>query len=167
MKQIEEEIKEEIKNCLFNVNCMTLAVKQYRKYDNIYNWAVAISSFGSATMWILEDKYAIVNATIIAVSQFLFAIKPLMGFTKHVRTLNKRCYTQELLFLELLELWNLVKREEITTTRATDLLNSLRKRITENEFFDDGDDFEYSQKIIDKAQEITAESLMQKYKITE
>ena len=71
------------------------------------------------------------------------------------------------LFLELLELWNLVKREEITTTRATDLLNSLRKRITENEFFDDGDDFEYSQKIIDKAQKITAESLMQKYKITE
>ena len=167
MKQIEEEIKEEIKNCLFNVNCMTLAVKQYRKYDNIYNWAVAISSFGSATMWILEDKYAIVNATIIAVSQFLFAIKPLMGFTKHVHTLNKRCYTQELLFLELLELWNLVKREEITTTRATDLLNSLRKRITENEFFDDGDDFEYSQKIIDKAQKITAESLIQKYKITE
>lgn len=167
MKQIEEEIKEEIKNCLFNVNCMTLAVKQYRKYDNIYNWAVAISSFGSATIWILEDKYAIVNATIIAVSQFLFAIKPLTGFTKHVHTLNKRCYTQELLFLELLELWNLVKREEITTTRATDLLNSLRKRITENEFFDDGDDFEYSQKIINKAQEITAESLIQKYKITE
>ena len=167
MKQIEEEIKEEIKNCLFNVNCMTLAVKQYRIFDYIFNWAVAISSFGSATIWILEDKYAIVNATIIAVSQFLFAIKPLTGFTKHVHTLNKRCYTQELLFLELLELWNLVQREEITTTRTTDLLNSLRKRITENEFFDDGDDFEYSQKIIDKAQEITAESLIQKYKITE
>ena len=148
------------------MNCMTFAIKQYRKYDNMYNWAVAISSFGSATMWIVEDKYAIVNATIIAVSQFLFAIKPLMGFTKHVHTLNKHCYTQELLFLELLELWNLVKREEINITRAIDLLNSLRKRISENEFFDDGDDFEYSKKILNEAQKKTADLLIHKYKIT-
>ena len=46
MKQIEANIREEIKQCQYNVCCMTLAVKEYRKRDNIYNWAVALSSFG-------------------------------------------------------------------------------------------------------------------------
>ena len=166
MKQIEANIREEIKQCQYNVCCMTLAVKEYRKRDNIYNWAVALSSFGSVTAWMINAESALIDAIIIAISQLLFAIKPLFAFSKNVHTLNKHCYTEELLLVELLELWDLVKRKKIDEDYATNSLNALRKRLNENEFFDDDDDFEYSEKLLTKAQQQAAEILITKHKIS-
>ena len=166
MKQIEAYIKEEIKQCQYNVCCMTLAVKEYRRRDNIYNWAVALSSFGSVTAWMINADYAMIDAIVIAISQFLFAVKPLFTFSKHVHTLNKRCYTEELLLEELLELWDLVKRKKIDEDYAMNSLNALRKRLNENEFFDDDDNFEYSAKLKAEAQQQAAEILISKHKIS-
>lgn len=166
MKQIEANIREEIKQCQYNVCCMTLAVKEYRKRDNIYNWAVALSSFGSVTAWMINAESAMIDAIVIAISQLLFAVKPLFAFSKHVHTLNKHCYTEELLLVELLELWDLVKRKKIDEDYATNSLNALRKRLNENEFFDDDDDFEYSEELLTKAQQQATDILTAKYKIS-
>lgn len=167
MKELERQIREEIKQCQYNVCCMTLAVKAYRKYDTIYNWAVALSSFGSVTAWMIDADSALIDAIVIAVSQLFYAIKPLFAFSKHVHTLNKHCYTEELLLSELLELWDSVKRKSVDKTRAIDMLHYLQKRINENEFFDDDDNFEYSEKLIEEARQQAAEILIEKYKISQ
>ena len=84
---------------------MSLKVKQFRSYDTALNVILAIASSGCIASWTIWDKYAIYWGGFIALSQLITAIKPLFPFHKHVHTLNHRCYKQELLFLELIEMW--------------------------------------------------------------
>ena len=70
-----------------------------------------------------------------------------------------------LLFLELIEMWqNINDKSESEDTLKT-RLSYLTKQINENEFFDDDDGFEFSQKQIEKAQFMTEDTLVTKYNI--
>ena len=144
---------------------MSLKVKQFRSYDTVLNVILAIASSGCIASWTIWDKYAKYWGGFIALSQLITAIKPLFPFHKHVHTLNHRCYKQELLFLELIEMWqNINDKSESEDTLKT-RLSYLTKQINENEFFDDDDGFEFSQKQIEKAQFMTEDTLVTKYNI--
>lgn len=69
------------------------------------------------------------------------------------------------MFLELIEMWqNINDKSESEDTLKT-RLSYLTKQINENEFFDDDDGFEFSQKQIEKAQFMTEDTLVTKYNI--
>ena len=69
------------------------------------------------------------------------------------------------MFLELIEMWqNINDKSESADTLKT-RLSYLTKQINENEFFDDDDGFEFSQKQIEKAQFMTEDTLVTKYNI--
>ena len=155
---LKEQLEAEIKDCRFHADLMSLKVKQFRSYDTALNVILAIASSGSIASWTIWDGF-------IALSQLITAIKPLFPFHKHVHTLNHRCYKQELLFLELIEMWqNINDKSESEDTLKT-RLSYLTKQINENEFFDDDDGFEFSPKQIAKAQIMTEDTLVTKYNI--
>ena len=162
---LKEQLEAEIKDCRFHADLMSLKVKQFRSYDTALNVILAIASSGSIASWTIWDEYAIYWGGFIALSQLITAIKPLFPFHKHVHTLNHRCYKQELLFLELIEMWqNINDKSESEDTLKT-RLSYLTKQINENEFFDDDDGFEFSPKQIAKAQIMTEDTLVTKYNI--
>lgn len=163
---IEEQVEVELKDCRFHADCMALLVKRYRRYDRNLNIFLAITSSSSIAGWAIWSEWAMVWGIIIAASQVVTALKPIFSFNKHVHTLNTRCYKQEFLFLELDRLWHSIMYKELTTVNAKTKLEHLKQRITENEFFDDDDSFEPDQEIIDKATEMTADTLETKYNIT-
>lgn len=163
---IEEQVEVELKDCRFHADCMALLVKRYRRYDRNLNIFLAITSSSSIAGWAIWSEWAMVWGIIIAASQVVTALKPIFSFNKHVHTLNTRCYKQEFLFLELDRLWHSIMDKELTTENAKTNLEHLKQRITENEFFDDDDSFEPDQEIIDKATEMTADTLQTKYNIT-
>lgn len=165
MAKIKEQLKKEIYDCRFHADLMSLKVKELRTYDTSLNVVLAIASSGSIASWTIWDEYAIYWGSLIALSQLITALKPIFPFHKHVHTLNHRCYKQELLFLELIEMWqNLNDKSENESTIKT-RLSYLTKQINENEFFDDDDGFEFSKRMQDKAQSMTEDILVTKYNI--
>lgn len=165
MAKIEEQLKKEIYDCRFHADLMSLKVKELRTYDTSLNVVLAIASSGSIASWTIWDEYAIYWGGLIALSQLITALKPIFPFHKHVHTLNHRCYKQEILFLELIEIWqNLNDKSENESTIKT-RLSYLTKQINENEFFDDDDGFEFSKRMQDKAQSMTEDILVTKYNI--
>jgi hypothetical protein len=165
MAKIKEQLKKEIYDCRFHADLMSLKVKELRIYDTSLNVVLAIASSGSIASWTIWDEYAIYWGGLIALSQLITALKPIFPFHKHVHTLNHRCYKQEILFLELIEMWqNLNDKSENESTIKT-RLSYLIKQINENEFFDDDDGFEFSKRMQDKAQSMTEDILVTKYNI--
>lgn len=165
MAKIKEQLKKEIYDCRYHADLMSLKVKQLRTYNTTLNVILAIASSGSIASWTIWDDYAIYWGGLIALSQLITALKPLFPFHKHVHTLNHKCYKQELLFLELIEIWqNLNDKSESEITIKT-RLSYLTKLINENEFFDDDDGFEFSKKMQEKAQYMTKDMLITKYNI--
>lgn len=165
MPKIKEQLKKEIFDCRYHADMMSLKVKQLRTYDTALNVFLAITSSGSIASWTIWDDYAIYWGGLIALSQLITALKPIFPFHKHVHSINHRCYKQELLFLELIEMWqNLNDKSENESTIKT-RLSYLAKQINENEFFDDDDGFEFSDAIQKKAQEMTVDILETKYNI--
>lgn len=162
---VKDSLKAEIFDCRFHADCMSLLVKKYRKYDKVLNVVLAITSSGSIASWAIWKQYAFIWGFLIALSQLITALKPLFPFHKHVHTLNLRCYKQELLFLELIEIWSNFNDKSESSDDVKRHLNYLKKQINENEFFDDDDGFEFSQKLQDKAKLMTVDTLKTKYKI--
>lgn len=166
-QSLEELVKIELKDCRFHADCMALKVKQYRKYDKIFNIVLALTSSGGITSWILNSDLGLYCGGIIAVSQSVNALKQFFPFNKHIHTLNTRCYKQEALFLELDNLWYELKDGTIEKDAARVKLNHLKQRINDNEFFDDGDEFEFSKEMQKEAAFMTADTLKTKYNITD
>ncbi len=127
---------------------------QMREYLSLMHWAI----------W---NDLAMLWGCIIAVSQVITALKPVFHFGKHVHTLNTRCYKQEALFLDLDNLWYELKDGSIEKDAAKIRLNHLKQRISENEFFDDEDGFEFSKELQEEAAKMTSDTLQTKYNITD
>ena len=104
MAKIKEQLKNEIYDCRFHADLMSLKVKQLRTWDTTLNVILAIASSGSIASWTIWNEYAMYWGGLIALSQLITKLKPLFPFHKHVHTLNHRCYKQELLFIELIEM---------------------------------------------------------------
>lgn len=166
-QSIENLVKIELKDCRFHADCMALKVKEFRKYDKYFNIFVALTSSGGITSWIVNNDWGIYCGGAIALSQLVNALKPLFTFSKHIHTLNTRCYKQEALFLELDNLWYELKDGSIEKDAARIRLNHLKQRISENEFFDDDDGFEFTKELLDEAARMTADTLETKYNITD
>ena len=164
---IKDQVKIELKDCRFHADCLALKVKQFRKYDIALNTVLAISSSASIASWAIWSDLAMLWGCIIAVSQVITALKPVFPFSKHVHTLNTKCYKQEALFLELDSLWYGLKDGSTDENAAKIQLNHLKHRLNDNMFFDDDDGFEFSKKVIDAATLMTADTLKTKYNITD
>lgn len=55
---IKEQLKNEMFDCRFNADLMSLKVKSYRNYDTILNVVLAITSSGSIASWVIWKEYA-------------------------------------------------------------------------------------------------------------
>lgn len=166
-QSIKELVKIELKDCRFHADCLALKVKQFRKYDTFLNSFLAISSSASIASWAINSDLAMLCGIIIAVSQVITALKPVFPFGKYVHTLNTRCYKHEALFLEIGNLWYNLLDGLISEETAKMQLDHLKKRISENVFFDDDDNFEFSEDIQEKARYMTTDTLKIKFNITD
>lgn len=162
--KIEQVISKEYEQCLFNANLMTYAVKEYRKWDDIFMWITTGLSCVSVFSWLIEVKSAFIASCVIALSQIANLVKPHFPFIKHIHTLNKHCYIEEQLCLEYDKLWDDVKRNAKTEEVAYAELYQLKLRRQTNENFDDDANFEYSQKVRKLSEEETTRALDNKYK---
>ncbi|MUH73198.1 hypothetical protein [Psychrosphaera haliotis] len=100
------------------------AVKQ-NKYDQMINIFLAITSSTSIAAWALWEDYQFVWALIIAVSQVITAIKPLLPFKKRLSALNKLADMLSLIALKAERDWYFVAEgkltEEVIHTKWADL----------------------------------------------
>ncbi len=100
------------------------AVKQ-NKYDQIINIFLAISSSSSIAAWALWKEYQFVWAFIIAASQVVTAIKPLLPYKKRLSALNKLGDMLSLIALKAERDWYFVSEgkwnEELIHTKWADL----------------------------------------------
>ncbi len=167
VQSIKDLVKIELRDCRFHADCLALKVKQFRRFNTILNAFLAITSSASIASWAIWSDYAMVWGCIIAISQVVTALKPIFPFSKHVHTLNTRCYKHEALFLELDNLWFNLKDGSISEEQAKIQLNHLKQRLSENMFFDDDDGFEFSEEIQNRARYMTADTLKMKYNITD
>ena len=99
VQSIKDLVKIELRDCRFHADCLALKVKQFRRFNTILNAFLAITSSASIASWAIWSDYAMVWGCIIAISQVVTALKPIFPFSKHVHTLNTRCYKHEALFL--------------------------------------------------------------------
>lgn len=158
-------VKTELKDCRFHADCLALKVKQFRKYDIVFNSILAISSSASIASWAIWSDFAMLWGCIIAVSQVITALKPFFPFSKYVHTLNTKCFKQEALFLEIGDLWYNLINGLISEESAKIQLDHLKKRISENLFFDDDDCFEFSKEMLRSASLMTKDTLEVKFNI--
>lgn len=162
---LEIKIRKEFIDCRYNADCMTLLIKKYRFYDKCLNYFLAITSCGSIASWSVFKEYSLIWGIIIAISQVINSIKHLFAFNKNVHNLNARCYKLEALFLELEDLWYKVKEVRISNIEAETQLAYLKKRVADVTFFDDDDGYEFPEKILEKAREMTSDTMFNKYNI--
>lgn len=127
-------------------------------------WITTGLSCVSVFSWLIEVKSAFIASCVIALSQVANFIKPHFPFIKHIHTLDKRCYIEELLCLEFDKLGDDVKRKAKTEEVAYAELHQLKLRRQTNENFDDDANFEYSKKVIKLAEDETTRALDIKYK---
>ncbi|MBQ0075915.1 MAG: hypothetical protein KBS69_02085 [Bacteroidales bacterium] len=163
-KKIEQDIRTEYEQCLYNANLMTYAVKEFRKQDKVFAWITTSLSCLAVFSWLIESRSAFIASCVIAASQVANLIKPMLPFTKHIHTLNKHCYIEEQLCLEFERLWNEAKQEAKSDDVAYAELHQLKMRRQSNENFDDDADFEYSEKVKELATTETNAALDNKYK---
>lgn len=166
-QSIKELVKIELKDCRFHADCMALKVKEYREKDKWLNIFLALTSSGGIASWAIWKELGWLWGAIIALSQLVNALKPLFQFSKHVHSLNMRCYKQETLFLELDNLWFSLLDGVIGEDTAKTRLMYLKQRLRENMFFDDDDSFEFSEDVQNKARLMTTDTLKVKYNITD
>jgi hypothetical protein len=100
------------------------AVKQ-NKYDQIINIFLAITSSSSIAAWALWKEYQFIWAFIIAASQVITAIKPLLPYKKRLSALSKLGDMLSLIALKAERDWYFVAEgkwnEELIHTKWADL----------------------------------------------
>lgn len=93
---------------------LELLVSKYQKLDRNVNIFLAIASSGSIAVWAVWQQYPLIWSSIIALSQFVTAVKPYFPYSKIAKELNTRSIKLDLLNVEFERFWNKVQRGKLT-----------------------------------------------------
>lgn len=153
--EIEHLIMLALMNCRHHADCMGVAIGHYRTIDKWYNIGCAILlAVCFICSFIFSDYYwafVVGNAiTIVAL-----CIKPLFHCGVFVHKLNMRCYKEECLCLEYINLLRAYRKGKYSTEEAYAMYHECNKRQLEYDFFDDDERIDFTTKMLDNAKKIT------------
>lgn len=148
---MREQIWSALNNTKFKGYCLELIVEKFQKRDRNINIFLALTSSGSIATWAIWNKYTLVWASIIAVSQIFNVIKPYFPYFKYVKELNSKTYRIETLNIEFERLWYLIQNNKIDEDDYIEKYFDLKKQLAEVLKFNDDTIFNVTDKIEIKA----------------
>jgi hypothetical protein len=98
------------------------------KWDRAINIFLAITSSSSIAAWAIWQRYQIVWAVIIALSQILMAIKPLLPYKQRLKLLNELNDNMQEISLECEKGWFSVAEDELTEKQIHELNFNFRNK---------------------------------------
>jgi len=122
-----------LSNILFKAEYTALFSKFASKWGNIYSFFLAFASAASVGTWVVWEKYPVVWASIVAVSQVLHIAKPYLPFLKHDKEYLEMSYQFKFLFLDYEKLWYDLEKKRKTNNEIEDLYFDLQKKSIEIE----------------------------------
>lgn len=120
-----------IENTKYKQLWISEKIKQFQKRERTINIILALTSSSSISGWIIWKEYAMIWATIIALSQLVQVSKPLFPFTKYIKELQNKYIILEKLNLELEKLWYNQQFDKLSEEEIETQYFDLKERITD------------------------------------
>ena len=95
---------------------------------NAYSFFLAFASASSVSAWAIWDKYPIVWASIVAISQILHIAKPYVPFIKGDKELMEMSLQYEFLYLIYERLWFDYRKDDCDKEGIEELFYSYREK---------------------------------------
>jgi hypothetical protein len=137
----------------------------FQKRDRAMNIFLALTSSGSIAAWAIWDKYGMIWALIIAISQVVTVLKPYFPYYKYVKELNGKRLKIDDLNIDFEKLWDKIQTEKIREDEASEIYFELKKKFNEIMHFGDDAVFTASKEIQRKASDATRLFLKNDYNI--
>ncbi|PKV50795.1 hypothetical protein ATE84_2862 [Aquimarina sp. MAR_2010_214] len=148
---MREQIWATLNDLKFKGYCLELVVEKFQKWDRNVNIFLAITSSGSIGAWAVWQKYPMIWAGIIVISQVLTVIKPFFPYFKYVKELSAKRFRIENLNIEVEQLWYKLQNGKIGEDEAAEDYFEMKKQIAETFNFNDDTIFNVKTEIVDKA----------------
>lgn len=118
-------------NTVFKHYFIEELIKHYHAKERWLNIILALASSSSVGAWAVWNKYSMVWATIIAVSQVLTVVKPYFPFNKYLNELKDKKTLSNSLIVDFEDLWFQYDSENIDLNIASTEIKSLRYKMNE------------------------------------
>lgn len=96
-------------------------------HDNQIKVILAITSSSSIAGWAIWNHLAYGWAFLIALSQVISAVKPLLPFERRIKPLRALCYAYDELSLEVERTWFKIENGSLSESEINELLYNFRK----------------------------------------
>ncbi|WP_026473122.1 hypothetical protein [Alkaliflexus imshenetskii] len=105
-----------------------LIVKKYQRRELFLSIFLALATSSSVGAWAFWNKFPSVWLVIIAISQFLFVVKPYLLFSKYVKIFNEKSVHWQHLTVQIEELWHNINHNYVNEKEASKLYFELKQK---------------------------------------
>jgi len=150
---IRNQIWALLNNTKFHGYCLSILVDKFQSWERTTNVFLAVASSGSIAAWAIWKIEPMIWATIIAISQFIMAIKPYFPYFKYIKEFNSKNIRIDYLNIEIEKLWYNFQNGKITEEDAGILYFDIKKQLVEILNFGDDTVFRVTNGVERKANE--------------
>jgi len=111
-----------------NENLSNLLLKRYQKLDLCINILLVLTTSSSVAAWAIWQKFPLLWALLIGISQILTLIKPYFLFHKYIKVFSEKGIQWQYNTLELEKLWYDYNNGIIDDNKASSIYFELRKK---------------------------------------
>lgn len=115
-------------NSKFKCYYISYSIDKYQKYTFRINIFLSIVSLSSVSAWIIWDFLPWLWAIIIASSNILIAIKPILHYEKKIKELNEKLFTLENIEIEYEKLFFELKSGLIDDKKGAELFFNIYEK---------------------------------------
>lgn len=98
------------------------------RVGSVYSFILAFTSASSVATWVIWEKYPVIWASIVGVSQVLHVLKPYIRFIKHEKDFLEMSFEFEWLYLSYEKLWYDYENQRKNQDEIAQQLNECRQK---------------------------------------
>lgn len=120
-----------LSNVYFKAEYSASVSKYASTWGNVYSFFLAFASAASVGAWATWEKYPVLWASIVAVSQVMHIAKPYIPFLKQDKEYLEMSYKFRFLFLEYERLWHELENGILSDDEITEEYFKLQRQAVE------------------------------------
>ncbi|GGB72458.1 hypothetical protein GCM10007424_10520 [Flavobacterium suaedae] len=152
-------------NCKYKSFLIQLLYKKYQKREWRISLFLTIASSSSIAGWLIWDKLELIWTIIIAVSQAITTIRPLLPYNKYIKELGTKSMKLENLNLEYERFWDSISKDKFSDDEVEDFYYDLKRQGIEILRFSDEVFFDVPKKVSKEAEERMSVFLRSNYNV--
>ncbi|MEJ1241634.1 hypothetical protein WBG78_26035 [Chryseolinea sp. T2] len=145
---------------------IAIMLGRFQKRGRNLDVFLAVASSTSIAAWALWQKFQMVWAGVIALSQVLTVVKPYYPFRKYATEFTSKCAKVELLNIEYERLWDKMQLGTISEEDASETYYSLQRQVSEVMMFGEDTIFEVPKSVEQEATQRVAIFLKANYQVS-